>query len=139
MPCDSNLFSNPLCRLLPVHPSVTDFLFFSGVLIYQMVVRQGQQPGTPRERGSIMGQDTLIPVSWWINIPGIKLEDIIFSMVLDLLGVIGEGSSGRMVQLQQGGSQPSWPVCLRHGACNLLQEGTPVMTACLHLPCMLLL
>lgn len=88
---------HPLC-LVPVDPSVTDFLFFSGVLIYQMVVRQGQQPASPRERASIMGQDTLIPVSWWINIPGIKLEDIIFSMVLDLLGVIGEG------QLQQGGT-----------------------------------
>jgi hypothetical protein len=72
--------------------AVVDFLFFSGVLIYQMVPKPGQAPMTSfRDRGASQGShESSIPVTWWINIPGIKLEDIIFSMVLDLLGVIGK-------------------------------------------------
>lgn len=68
--------------------AAADFIFFIIVLIFQ-IVNQPDPSSMRRKFGSSDG-DHSIPVTWWISIDQLKLEDIIFSLVLDLLGVLGE-------------------------------------------------
>lgn len=78
---------------LPRH-AVGDLGFFLGVLIWQMVTRPDTGGGRRVVGGSSGGRPsgaTLqgIPVSIWLMPASLRMEDLIFSIVIDVLGVLG--------------------------------------------------
>jgi hypothetical protein len=49
-------------------------------------------PPAPGQRGL---DAAAIRITWWLAPSDLKLEDVVFSLVLDLIGAIGEPAGGR--------------------------------------------
>jgi hypothetical protein len=103
-------------------PAACDFCFFFGVLIYQAAVAHSLMSGIrldAEQRDSFFATDDgsdggsssdsqddssssssgsgirpLVPLAWWLNPSNLRLEDMVFSIVIDIVAAAGGLVSG---------------------------------------------